>query len=146
MSLTSSQKRLLKSLKIVAKDLGENGRSLTGLIGELSVCDILDMKWLPETGYDCIDNKNNNVEIKTRRGSKGSEVDKRGRLGKFGKRGNYRFAYGLYVELNPKFEVVNIYKLSKRTIKILEQKENDRGLHISTFVNNKKRERVFPID
>ncbi len=142
MALSPTQKTFLKDLRIVANELGEDGKNLTSLIGELSACDLLDMKWEPSTGYDSVDKKNNKVEIKTRRDSKGGDVNKRGRMGKFGKRGKYRFDYGLYVELDRQFEVKNIFKSSKKTLINLEQNEKqDRGLHISTFV--KHAERIF---
>lgn len=145
MALSSSQKKLLKSLKTVAKEQGEDGKNLTGLIGELSVCDILDIKWEPSTGYDCIASRARKVEVKTRRDSKGGEVNKSGRMGRFGKGGKYEFDFGLYVELDAGFEVRNIYELNKKTLMTLEGKEKPgRGLHISSFVNNQNKVRKFP--
>ena len=96
--MTADQKQLLNKLQTVARELSERGRSLTSLIGELSACDILNMRWQPSTGYDCVDGDGKKVEIKTRRDSKGGRVNPVGRMGRFGKRGKYRFNYGLFVE------------------------------------------------
>lgn len=140
MSLSQNQQELLVSLKKVANEIGAEGKSLTGLIGELSVCEILDMEWKPSDGYDCIDKDNEKVQVKTRRDSKGGEVNKVGRLGKFGRKKGYQFDYGLYVELDNNWGVKAIYKASKEAIKNLEEKEKQgRGLHISTFLNKAKK-------
>ncbi len=135
MGLNYNQKSLLISLKIVAKALNEKGRNLTGLIGELSVCDRKNMKWDPSDGYDCIDNEGKKVEIKTRRDSKGGTIKKQGRLGRYGKKGKYNFDYGLYVELDNGFEITRIYKIHKAAIKRLEEQEREsRGVHISAIL------------
>jgi hypothetical protein len=62
MSLTQNQIHLLSSLKNVAKEQLENniltdeelsaiGASLSGLIGELAACQVLNLQWCPSTGY-----------------------------------------------------------------------------------------------
>ena len=66
MTLTDEQYKLLKNLKKVAIELEENGKSLTWLIGELSVCQILDLKWEPTEGYDALSNEGEKFQIKTR--------------------------------------------------------------------------------
>jgi len=144
MALTADQKQLLKKLRTVARQLGEHGSSLTSLIGELSACDILNMRWQPSKGYDCVDGDGKKVEIKTRRDSKGGQVNPLGRMGRFGNRDKYKFNYGLFVELEPTFNVRAIYRLGKTAIERLEQKERPgRGLHIHSFIAHKANMRVF---
>lgn len=144
MALTANQKQLLRKLRTVARQLGEQGKCLTSLIGELSACDILNMRWQPSTGYDCVDGDGKKVEIKTRRDSKGGRVNPAGRMGRFGKRDKYRFNYGLFVELEPTFKVRAIYRLGRVAIERLEQKEKlGRGLHIHGFLSHRNVKRVF---
>jgi hypothetical protein len=126
MGLTPNQDRLLRLLRNEAKKMGEDGRALTGLIGELSVCKILGMRWEPRAGYDAQDRKRRKVEIKTRRDSKGGAVNPKGTIGKYGKKGKYNFAYGIYLELNKDFEVDSIYEVSKEILKQLESNNNNK--------------------
>jgi hypothetical protein len=101
------------------------------------------MKWEPSSGYDCIDNKDKKVEIKTRRDSKNDEVRKQSRVGRFGKKGNYNFDYGLYVGLDHKFEVHNIFKITRESLIELEATEKqNRGLHISSLI--KRAPKIYP--
>ena len=51
-ALSNNQKRLLSYLKQAALELGEEGRTLTPLIGELSACKLLGLRWKPGVGYD----------------------------------------------------------------------------------------------
>lgn len=120
MGLTPNQIKLLDLLRKVAMKMGEDGRELTGIIGELSACKIRKMKWNPGTGYDAIDKKGKRVEIKTRRDSKGEDVDPNGTIGKYGKKGKYQFNYGLYLELGKDFEINSMYEVSITTLKQLE--------------------------
>ena len=138
MSLSTKQKMLLKSLLETAREVSETFEyvsAFTALIGVLSACDILKMKWSPSTGYNCIDKNGGKVKVKSRRDSKGGLVNKGGRLGKFGIKRGYGFKRGLYVELNRNFEVVAIYESSKSTLQKLENKEkNGKALHVGTFL------------
>ncbi len=138
MDLSTKQKMLLKSLLKTAREVSETFEyvgAFTALIGVLSACDILKMKWSPSTGYNCIDKNGEKIKIKSRRDSKGGLVNKGGRLGKFGIKRGYSFKRGLYVELNKNFEVVAIYECSKNIIQKLENKEKSgRALHVGTFL------------
>jgi hypothetical protein len=82
--LSSSEKRLLDSLKRVALEVGEGGRSLTWLIGELSACKLLGLSWQPSLGYDAIGANKKRYQIKTRKSWTTAEVNPKGRLGRFG--------------------------------------------------------------
>lgn len=140
MGLTNNQQKLLNSLKKEACKLGDEGQSLTGLIGELYACDIQNMRWSPSKGYDCIDEESRKVQVKSRRDSKGGKVNKQGRLGRFGKSGKYNFDYGLYVELDGNFEVSAIYRATRKEIIEIEKNEkSNRGLHVSTFLKVAKK-------
>jgi len=109
-----SLNRALKALKPLAQKLPqEQGRGLTGLIGELSTCHLLKLKWNPSNGYDAVDQKGKEVQIKTRRDGNGGTVNRRGTTGKFT---NFNFDYALYTELDADFEVTAVYKLEKKAI------------------------------
>ena len=65
MALTKLQLQLLDNLKKVAQDLGEEGKCLTDLIGELSACRCLNLKWKPSDGYDALTKNGDLVQIKS---------------------------------------------------------------------------------
>lgn len=136
MSLTTNQEQLLYYLKQVALEIGESGRSLTSLIGELSACTVLNLIWQPREGYDALTTSDERIQIKTRKSWSTQQVNPRGRLGRFGKKGRYEFDEGIFVELDNNFEVSHIYLLPRQKIQELETKESTgRGLHISTFTS-----------
>jgi len=129
MSLTNSQKNLLKAAKGAAKELGSRGKALTGLIGELSVCED-KMMWEPSDGYDAKTN-DLKVQIKTSRTPEPGET-----MGWFGykKKKGYLFDIAIYVELNHNFDVVGIWHMGVDEVKILEKSETSTwGLRISRF-------------
>ena len=104
----------LKALKSLAPNLPQkSGQALTGLIGELSTCQLLNLKWASSDGYDATDRKGQHVQIKSRRDSKGGTVDGKGKTGRFT---NFNFDYALYTELDTDFEVTAIYKLKKKQV------------------------------
>ena len=131
MSLSNNQKRLLSYLKQVALELGEEGRTLTQLIGELSACKLLGLKWKPSTGYDALGSKGKRFQIKTRKSWSTEEVNPKGRVGRFGKKDRYDFDQGILVELGKGFEVTQIWQASREAIMDLEAKKTKgRGLHV----------------
>ncbi len=67
MALTKLQLQLLGDLKQVAQSLGEEGKCLTDLIGELSACRCLNLKWKPSDGYDAVTKHGELVQIKSRK-------------------------------------------------------------------------------
>ena len=99
MALTRQQIVFLKELKKIALSLGNEGKCLTFLIGELSACQYLNMKWKPSDGYDAISSRRELVQIKTRKSWSTNQVNGSGRLGKFGRKAGYKFDKGIYVEL-----------------------------------------------
>ena len=113
-----------------------SGRELTSLIGELSVCQQMNLKWDPSEGYDakagdCL------YQIKTRKPWVNETVDRKGRLGRFGTKKGYRFDIAVYAELDHHFEVVHIWRMERDKVKELESKEaSNRGLHVHTFRSN----------
>ena len=139
MPMTQAQQNRLKAAKAAARELArefaDGGRELTSLIGELSVCEIKDLKWKPSTGYDAIDERNC-YQIKTRKSWTTDGVNRAGRLGRFGTKQGYNFSVGIYVELDKDFEVTNFWEFKKSTLKNLEDPKSGRGLHVSTLVNN----------
>lgn len=137
MNLT--QRRTLKALKSLAPKIPlEQGRVLTGLIGELSTCHLLNLRWAPSNGYDAVDRKGKQVQIKTRRDSKGGKVDGRGTTGKFT---NFNFDYALYAELDANFGVTAVFKLEK---KVVRQWVRPRRNDVSVNKIRKYGEQVFP--
>lgn len=130
MSLTESQKDLLKASKEAARELGSRGKALTGLIGELSVCEDKSMIWEPSDGYDA-KTSDLKVQVKTSRTPELGET-----MGWFGykKKKGYLFDIAVYVELNRNFEVAGIWHMGVDEVKILEKSETSTwGLRISRF-------------
>ena len=143
MALTKLQLQLLSDLKQVAQSLGEEGRCLTDLIGELSACRYLNLKWKPSDGYDAVSKNGELVQIKTRKSWTTTSVNPSGRLGKFGRKAGYRFDRGVYVELEQHFEISGIWEMDTETIRKLESKESaGKPLHVGTF--RSKGQRLYP--
>jgi len=137
-ALTVAQLQLNDIAKKVAQELGEYGKTLSGLIGELSACQILNLKWQPADGYDAISSDGQKVQVKTRKSWSTKTVNPLGRLGKFGRKAGYLFQRGLLVELNENFDVSEIWEMSKDKIAELEHKERGRGLHVHTYRKHSK--------
>lgn len=143
MGLTTEQSSLLRNLKKVARKAGKYGIALTSLIGELSVCEKLNLKWQPEEGYDAISADRRKYQVKTRKSWSTKGVNPSGRMGRFGRKKGYKFDQGLFVELDDDFEIYRIWQLSKNQIIKLEENEaRNRGLHVSSF--QKKAKIVWP--
>ena len=122
------QNGALKAIKSLARQLpSEKGRVLTGLIGELSTCHLLNLKWDPSNGYDAVGRNRKQIQIKTRRDSKGGKVNGVGTIGKFT---NFNFGYALYTELDADFEITAVYKLEKKAVRqLVRPKRNDITVH-----------------
>lgn len=143
MTLSKNQEQLLRYLKRVALEIGDEGRSLTDKIGELSACELLGLTWKPTQGYDATGPGQERFQIKTRKSWSTEEVNPRGRIGRFGRKDKYEFDQGLYVELDKAFEVRKIWQLARRTIKKLEQtKTKSKGMHVYEY--RRKRNEVYP--
>jgi hypothetical protein len=131
-------------MKKVAQELDKSRIGLkdtsafTSLIGELSACKRLRLKWEPSKGYDARKG-NKKYQIKSRRSSKGEKVDPAGRLGRFSKKEKYNFDYGVLVLLDKKFEMYDCIKYAKKTIKRLEKKKDQqgKGLHVGDFLRRR---------
>jgi len=126
--LTDEQERALDAIKALARTLPqEKGRALTGLIGELSVCNLLELRWDPSSGYDAIDQDENRVQIKARRDSKGGAINSVGTVGKFT---NFDFDYALYAELDTEFDVFSVYRIEKDVMpSLIKRKDNALTVH-----------------
>ena len=138
MALTQAQKRLLEAARGAAKELGKSGnyrgRELSSLIGELAACEIVDLMWEPSDGYDA-SSREGRVQIKTRKSWSTPQVNRAGRMGRFGREKGYLFDTAIYVELDDNFNVSGIWRMPVDEIKLLEKKEKgNRGLHVGTFV------------
>ena len=141
MILTERQEHLLDSLRLAAREQLENpdlkseeltslGNSFTPLIGELSACKSLGIRWCPCAGYDARDGETR-YQIKTRRRSDPQKEIKRGRVGKFR---NNDYDFGLLVILDYQFETKGIYRLRRDEVIRLQDKEGGSGIHVSTFM------------
>ena len=140
MALTKSQLQLLDILRKVARGLGEEGRCLTDLIGELSACRYLNLKWEPSDGYDAIAKNGERVQIKSRKSWTTVIVNPSGRLGKFGRKAGYKFDKGVYIELDQRFQVSGIWEMDVDEIKELENKlPSGKPLHVGTFRSKARR-------
>ena len=134
------QRDALKALKPLAGNIPQeiSRRGLTGLIGELSTCQLLKLSWQPFNGYDAVDRKGKQVQIKTRRDSNGGNVNRQGTTGKFT---NFNFDYALYTELDSNFEVTAVYKLGKEAIQRFAR-PNRKDVPVNKFC--KYGEKVYP--
>ena len=134
--LTKPQRNFLTSAKEVAIQMGKNGRALTGVIGELSACEKLGLKWEPTDGHDARKGRKT-YQIKTRKNwtcankAKGwwkeHKADPNGRMGRFEGKQKYKFSVGIYVELDDDFEVWGIWKCKKSLLKQRESAPNLKG-------------------
>jgi len=138
MSLTANQKRLLESAKKAAQELGERGKELTALIGALTACERLNLRWQPGAGYDAI-SKGKRFQITARKSQTTEGVNPSGRVGKFGRKAGYNFDVGILVELDEHFELAQIRRMNRDTIAELEAQEpGGRGLHVGKFRKHAK--------
>ena len=135
MALTDAQKRLLEAAREAAVELGQRGRGLTSLIGELAACESENLVWEPSDGYDAKFGQLR-VQVKTRKSWSTPEVNPSGRLGRFGRKKGYLFDVAMYVELNDDFNMSGLWRMRVEQVKVLEEKEQSgRGLHVGTFRN-----------
>lgn len=101
------------------------------------------MRWEPKDGYDAIRDDGQTFEVKTRKSWSTKCVNPSGRMGRFGRKGQYEFDQGVLVELDENFEVGHILELSSEEIRALEEKEpGSRGLHVGDF--RRKGKQVYP--
>ena len=135
MSLTDAQKGLLEAARQAAVELGQRGRELTSLIGELAACQNASLTWEPSDGYDAWCGQLR-VQIKTRKSWSTPEVNPNGRLGRFGRKKGYLFDFAMYGELDDDFNITGLWRMRVEEVKVLEEKESGRGLHVGTFRNN----------
>ena len=97
------------------------------LIGALSVCDLLELRWDPSSGYDAVDQDGNHGQIKTRRDSKGGAINSVGTVGRFT---NFDFDYSLYAELDTEFDLLAIYKIEGGSLpSLIKRKYNAITVH-----------------
>ena len=134
MGLTPSQTQLLEAAKLTALELGDHGKSLTGLIGVLSACEYLDLEWRPTDLHNAISPSGERVRIRTRRSLEAQHLDRSGKMRKFGGRSGYDFDLGVFAELNWDYEIVQVWARHAKSIKALESTEN-RPIRIRTFTS-----------
>ncbi len=139
MALTDAQKRLLEAARQAAVELGQRGRGLTPLIGELAACEGENLVWEPSDGYDATSGQLR-IQIKTRKSWSTPEVNPSGRLGRFGRKKGYLFDDAMYVELNDDFNITRLWRMGVEEVRVLEEKEKSgRGLHVRAFRCNAER-------
>jgi len=136
MALTEAQQNLLKAAQQAARELGEHGKELTSLIGELWSCEKGNLIWEPSDGYDAKSGKLT-FQIKTRKSWSTPEVNPLGRLGRYGTKKGYLFDVAIYTELDNDFNGMGIWHMSADEVKSLEeQMSRSAGLHVHTFKKN----------
>ena len=136
MALTNAQRDLLMAAQRAARELGEHGKALTPLIGELWACEKGDLTWEPSKGYDA-KSRELTFQIKTRKSWSTPEVNPRGRLGRYGTKKGYGFDVAVYVELDNDFNGVRIWHMSADDVKALEERMGgSAGFHVHTFKKN----------
>ena len=140
MALTDNQRQLLNSAKKAALEIGEHGKALANLVGELSLCDCQNLQWQPTDGYDALAPDHMRVQIKTRKSWTTSGVNPSGRVPRFGRKSGYQFDRGELGERDQQFEVAGVWEMSPGRIEELRKKEKESTeLHISTFKKNAQR-------
>ncbi len=136
MALTGARKRLLEAAREAAMELGDKGRGLTHLIGELPACEQANLAWEPSDGYDAKSGQRR-VQIKTRKSWSTPKVNPAGRMGRFGRKKGYLFDIAMYVELDDNFDTLALWQMTVDEVKVLEENESSgRGLHVRTFKGN----------
>ena len=136
MGLTSSQALLLEESKLSALEMGDQGRSLTNLIGVLSACDYLNLDWRPTEFQDAVSANGERVRIKARRTLGAGHKVLSGRMNKFGYRSGYDFDMGVIVALNQDCEIVAIWVRNSKSIEELESAGTvDRPIRIRRFTS-----------
>ncbi|OFY46788.1 MAG: hypothetical protein A2Z69_01605 [Bacteroidetes bacterium RBG_13_44_24] len=136
MAISDVQRNLLNTTRQAARELGEHGKALTSLIGELWACEKCDLTWEPSEGYDAKLGELT-FQIKTRKSWSTPEVNPLGRLGRYGTRKGYRFDVAVYVELDNDFNGVGIWHMGADEVKSLEERMGgNAGLHVHTFKKN----------
>ena len=141
MPLTNAQQCLLEAAQETARELGEHGKALTSLIGELWACANCDLRWEPSEGYDAKSDTGLTFQIKTRKSWSTPEVNPQGRLGRYGTKKGYRFDVALYVELDNDFKGVGIWHMGADYVESVEKstEPTGRGLKVHAFKNNAER-------
>ena len=140
MGLSKDETILLKLLRKTAIKAGDpGGREFTGLIGELAACELFGYKWAPHFGYDALTEDGLKVQIKSRKSWTTPRVNPAGTIGKFGPKNQYNFDIGILIELDHKFEIIEVWERSMDSIRELETKRPPgRSLHFRTFTNDIK--------
>ena len=134
MALTRRQKRLLIAAKEAAREIGEQGKALTPIIGELTVCDLLDLTWAPSDGFDATSKGGTTYQIKARRPQSRAQLRSSARMGRFRKKAGYQFKTGIFIVLDPDWDPKEIWRLPKARIIELESKKSESsGIHVGTF-------------
>jgi len=144
-------KDMIQKIKDVALECRKKyGRNLaTGFLGELYACEILGLKLVEnpiQKGYDAEDKDGKRYQIKTRCSIRGSEVNPRGRIGKFR---DLDFDYALLVLLNDKYELRGIWQIevNDELKKAIEKDQTESsGMHVKTFISLSSCRRVYPKD
>ena len=159
MGLESIQNDLLCQLREVAKQKVNNNErftEFTGIIGELAACEAFGYKWVPGPGHAAFSEEEGEVQIKTRKvwvdGDR-SKTFLNGRIGRFGRKGNYGFKMGVLVLLNDDFEIAEVWKARREDIEDFEKMPNqtdkkgrELGLHVRTFIKKIPSEPVYHED
>ena len=140
MALTKAQKGLRRGERSSKRAWSQGkyrGRELSSVIGELSACEELDLRWEPSVGFDARSG-DARVQIKTRKSWSTPGVNPSGRMGRFERKGRYLFDVAVYIELDNEFNVSGIWRIPKDGVEALEddKEKGRRGLHVGVFKSN----------
>ncbi|MEM0118769.1 MAG: hypothetical protein QXX17_06275 [Conexivisphaerales archaeon] len=128
------QTGLLAAARQSARELVEQGRALTPIIGELCFCDLMNLCWSPWNGFNVISRSETKYQIKARRPKSHNKLRTSARMGKFRKKATFQFDVDLFVALDPQWEVTGIWRLSRKKIMELKgKKPEESGIHLGTF-------------
>ena len=96
----------------------------------------MDIQMPEMNGYDATRGERR-FQIKTRKSWSTPNVNRVGRLGRFGRKKGYDFHVAVYLELDADFSTVRVRRMGVNEIKELEQRERSgKGLHVGTFLDN----------
>jgi hypothetical protein len=136
MGLTPTQKLLLEESKLSACEMGDQGRSLTHLVGVLAVCDYLNLEWLSTDVHDAVSSSGERIRIKAIRMQGAHSKARSGRMNKFGRRSGYNFDMGVFVALDRNYDVVQVWVRNSKSIEGLESSSAlDRPVRIRRFIS-----------
>jgi hypothetical protein len=127
--------RMVISHAMVYERLLSCGRKMgiTGEVGEVLACHKLNLRLAKHprcAGFDALDNKDQRIQIKTRRGERETGRLPAGRMGVFSK---HTCDYAILVLLDASYEISEMWRLSGKDLKKLLRGNKRRDPNICEF-------------